>query len=108
VAAWFRAFLLKRAAGRYASRLRQQLMRDYGAGEVYTEAQVRAAVRKLGLPEKYIDLGLAAFLPEDVFRKAAAGAGADYYGLRALFQASLKRPQPGFDPVPERQEIPPG
>jgi hypothetical protein len=107
VAAWFGAFLLKRAAGRHASRLRQQLMRDYGAGEVYTEAQVRAAIRKSGLPEKYIDLGLAAFLPEDVFRKTA-GAGADYHGLRALFQASLKRPQPGFDPVPERQESPPG
>jgi hypothetical protein len=107
VAAWFRTFLLRRAAGRYASRLRQQLMRDYGAGEVYTEGQVRAAIRKSGLPEKYIDLGLAAFLPEDVFRKIA-GAGADYHGLRALFQASLKRPQPGFDPVPERQEIPPG
>jgi hypothetical protein len=103
----FQAFLLRRAAPRYASRLSYQIRRDYGATEYYTDAQVRAAIRKSGLPRQYVDLGLAAFLPEDGFRKIVT-PGADYQSLRLLFRQPIKRQQPAFEPAPENLVTPVG
>lgn len=95
-----RSLLLRRAARRYASCLGSALLRGYGAGEYYTAAQVLAAATKLGLPLRYINVGFAAFLTEDDFRRAAS-AGSDYKLLQALFRRYAKVGQPPFAPAQE-------
>ena len=71
---------LKSAAKLCARRLAPQLMRDYGASEQYTAAQIRASVGRTALPAAHIDLGYAAFLPEESFKQLARPANAG--GLR--------------------------
>ena len=65
---WLR---LRSAAKRYARSLGPALLRDYGTSEFYNPQQIRATVRRLGLPEAFIDLGFAAFLPEATFDEVA-------------------------------------
>ena len=62
---------LRSAAKRYARSLGPALQRDYGTSEFYTPPQIRAAARRLGLPEAFIDLGHAVFLPEATFDEVA-------------------------------------
>ena len=60
-------FLKKRAAKKYARTLPSYLSRAYGKSDTYTADQIKAAVQKLGLPEKYICFGYAAFLTEKAY-----------------------------------------
>ncbi len=90
------SFLEKRrivaVARQFAGALGPALAHDYGAGETYTAPQILAAIRRLGLPEHYAPLGLAAFMTKDAF--VAAGFGdAPYDELRALFQR-FRPPRP--------------
>lgn len=80
----FHAARLRVAARRYAQEVWPQLQRDYGAGESFTADQVRAAARRRRLPDRYLPIGYAAFLPEDAF---AALAGPKPIGDRALLRA---------------------
>ena len=65
---WLR---LRSAAKRYARSLGPALLRDYGTSEFYNPQQIRATVRRLGLPAAFIDLGYAVFLPEATFDEVA-------------------------------------
>jgi hypothetical protein len=57
-----------RAAKRYARELPMQLVRSYGGGSGhYTPAQIRKAVEKLRLDNRFIVFGYAAFLSEEAF-----------------------------------------
>src|SRR5215831_20371483 len=78
--------LLRMHARRYARRLRPQLRRDYGASEYYTVGQIRAAAGKCRLSNRYLALGLAAFLPHEAFAVHCPGATRDdYERLSVLF-----------------------
>jgi hypothetical protein len=59
------------AVKRYARWLGPALRRDYGASEFYNPDQIRATVRRLGLPAEFLDLGYAVFLPEAAFDEVA-------------------------------------
>src|ERR1700733_15363071 len=84
-----KAFGLRSAAKKYAARLERQLMQDYGAAKTYDEAQIRAAVRHLKLPERYISIGLAAFMTEDQFAQLH-GVPGDYTALRKLYRIFVR------------------
>lgn len=79
---------LRFAAKKYARRLGPQLIRDYGASETYNEAQIRAAVRRLRLPQHYIKLGFSVFLPESEFINIFKNAD-DYTLLRNLYRSFI-------------------
>lgn len=90
---------LRSAAKLYARRLAPQLIRDYGASEHYTPAQIRASVERARLPAAHIDLGYAAFLPEESFRQLARPVNiADYDAFRGLMAAYKPRRQPAWSP----------
>lgn len=62
-----------RAAKRYARELPRQLVRSFGGGSKhYTAAQIRKAVEKLRLDDRFIAFGYAAFLPEEAFGNTVA------------------------------------
>ena len=86
--AFFEAFRLRSAAKLYARRLGPQLIHDYGGSDNYNEAQIRAVVRKLKLPERYIRLGFAAFMLEPEFIKLV-GNTSNYSLLRNLYHRYL-------------------
>ena len=80
----------RRAARKYARLLGPRLRRDYGRSEHYTIGQIRTAAGKLRLPERYLNIGYAAFLSEEAFRSAATeDARNDYSVLRSLFWRHL-------------------
>ncbi len=93
----------RRAAKRYANELGPQLINDYGASETYTAGQIRSAVARLELPEKYLCFGFAGFMDEAGYntqlrdlRKAPP-----YAMARKLFQRYV--PVRGFsEPAPAR------
>jgi hypothetical protein len=87
---------LRSAAKLYARRLGVQLIRDYGASEHYTPAQIQASVARAKLPAVHIDLGYAAFLPEEAFEKVAQPASAGQYEALRRMHAAFKprRPAP--------------
>jgi hypothetical protein len=82
----FQSVRLRSAARRYAREVWPRLQKDYGSGETFTVEQVRAAARRARLPDRYLPIGYAAFLPEDAFQ-ALAGLEpiGDRESLRALF-----------------------
>lgn len=90
---------LRSATKLYARRLAPQLLRDYGFSERYTPAQIRASAERADLPAAHIDLGYAAFLPEESFKELArpANAGA-YEALKRLMAAYKPRHQPAWSP----------
>ena len=63
----FGALLERQVAKRYARKLGPYLREGWGASEHYTPAQIRSAVSRTKLPQKYICFGYAVFLPEDAF-----------------------------------------
>ena len=90
---------LRSVAKLYARRLAPQLIRDYGASEHYTPAQIQASIARAKLPIPYIDLGYAAFLPEDSFRQVAQPANVDdYEALNRLITAYKPTRQPAWSP----------
>ena len=90
---------LRSAAKLYARRLAPQLIRDYGASAHYMPAQIRASVARARLPTAHIDLGYAAFLPEESFRQLARPVNiANYDALRGLMAAYKPRQQPAWNP----------
>ena len=95
--------LLRMHARRYARRLRPQLRRDYGASEYYTVGQIRAAAGKCRLSNRYLALGLAAFLPHEAFAVHCPGATRDdYERLRDLFFRHVPtEPDLSVSPAPE-------
>lgn len=82
----FQSSRLRSAARRYAREVWPRLRQDYGTSEQYTADQVRAAACLVGLPDRYLPIGYAVFLPKEVF---AALAGPEPIGdrdsLRTLF-----------------------
>ena len=84
---------LRSAAKPYARRLAPQLIRDYGASEHYTPAQIQASVARAKLPATHIDLGYAGFLSEESFMQVAQPASAGDYdafnGLLAAFKPRI-------------------
>ena len=96
-----RSVALRSAARRYASRLGPCLHRDYGAGEHYTAAQIRAAAKRCRLPLHHLAIGYAAFMAESAFEEAANLEG-DYEALRRLFRRYAPANAAGaFEPAPE-------
>ena len=90
---------LRSAARLYARRLGPQLVHDYGASEHYTLAQVRASVERAALPAIHIDLGYAAFLPEESFKQLARPANVeDYHPFKRLMAAYKPKRQPAWSP----------
>jgi hypothetical protein len=88
---------LRAAAKLYARRLGAQLIRDYGASEHYTPAQIRASVGRAKLPAIHIDLAYAAFLPEESFNQLARPANVDDYdAFRRLMEAYKPKRQPAW------------
>ena len=65
---WWR---LRSAVKRYARSLGPALARDYGASALYSPNQIRATVRRLGLPAECLDVGYAVFLLEAMFDDVA-------------------------------------
>jgi hypothetical protein len=84
LAVFLEALRLRSAAKKYARVLGPDLVRDYGASETYNEAQIRAAIRKLKLPEQYAKLGFAAFMTEAEFGELEKGS--DYNALHNLYR----------------------
>lgn len=80
----FHSARLRSAARRYAREVWPRLRRDFGAGESFTVEQIRSAARQLGLPDRYLPIGYAVFLPPDVFSELA---GPDPIGGRDLLRA---------------------
>jgi len=78
------ALSVRSAAKKYAIRLGPQLVHDYGASETYNESQIRSAVRKSKLSERYIRIGFSAFMSESEFLEIFRGAD-DYTLLRDLY-----------------------
>src|SRR5262249_23103641 len=90
---WLR---LRSAAKRYSRSLGPALRRDYGASEFYTPPQIRATARRLDLPEAFIDLGYAAFLPEAAFDEVAIDRQP---GRRQALIKLIRRYQPRMLPA---------
>ena len=63
----FSSLRKKRALKRYARELPRQLRSDYGAGEFFTPAQIKAATSKLKVDQELIVYGYAGFLSEETF-----------------------------------------
>jgi hypothetical protein len=80
----FQSSRLRSAARRYAREVWPRLQQDYGTSERYTADQIRAAARRVGLPDRYLPIGYAIFLPEEAF---AALAGPDPIGDRDSLRA---------------------
>jgi hypothetical protein len=90
ITGWMEWIRRRRAARRYARLLGPRLRKDYGGGEHYTIGQIRTAARKLNLPERYLNIGYAAFMSEQSFRDAATeDARCDHAALRTLFWRHL-------------------
>jgi hypothetical protein len=85
---------LRAAAKFYARRLGPQLIRDYGASEHYTPAQIQASVARAKLPAAHIDLGYAAFLSEEAFEKVAQPSSIGQYEAFRRMHAALKPSRP--------------
>lgn len=47
------------------------LGKTYGHGGTYSAAQINVAVQRLGLPEKYICFGYAAFATKEIYQDLA-------------------------------------
>jgi hypothetical protein len=78
------ALLAKRSAARkYARYLAATLQRGYGPGHYYTAPQIEAAARRAGLPKDHIQIGYAAFMPQDAFLNVSPKG--DYQALRSLY-----------------------
>jgi hypothetical protein len=92
---------LRSAARKYARRLGPRLRHDYGSGEHYTAAQIRATAARCRLPSQHIAIGLAAFMPKETFEALAIGG--DYDLLRNLFRRYVGRTRSHttFKPAPE-------
>ena len=88
-------FQMRSAAKRYARSLGPALRWDYGASEFYNPQQIRATVRRLGLPEAFIDFGYAAFLPEATFDEVAIDRQP---GRREALIKLFRRHQPRVSP----------
>jgi hypothetical protein len=95
---------LRSAARKYAHKFGPRLRHDYGAGEHYTAAQIRAAAEKCQLPLDHITIGLAAFMSKDAFADLA-GSG-DYESLRNLFQRYIRSaPNEAWNPASDRSHV---
>lgn len=90
LAAWIARMRLRSAARRYARRLGPRLRHDYGAGERYTPGQIRTAAARCKLPARFLCIGFAAFLPEEVYRATVDQAFKDdRAALRNVFRSYL-------------------
>jgi hypothetical protein len=85
---------LRAAAKLYARRLGPHLIRDYGASEHYTPAQIQASVGRAKLPAAHIDLGYAAFLPDDSYKQVAQPASIGQYEAFRRMHAAFKPSKP--------------
>jgi hypothetical protein len=74
---WLRNFRLRSAARRYAARLPDYLRRAHGRSEHYSAPQVAHAVRSLRLPDEYLWLAYAAYLPEAEYEHSLNGLHPD-------------------------------
>jgi len=89
--AWIARMRLRSAARRYARRLGPRLRQDYGASERYTPGQIRTAAAKCKLPARFLCIGFAAFLPEEVYRATVDQAfNDDHAALRKVFRSYLR------------------
>ncbi len=66
---WLGRWRLRIAIRRRARKFGATLLRDYGASESYTPGQIEHAVRKLGLPRRFLCVVQAGFLPEQDFNQ---------------------------------------
>ena len=69
---WLATSRLHGIAKRYAHRLPGFLRDAYSASDFYTRAQIDCAVDELRLPNDYIGLAYAAYLPELAYNEAHA------------------------------------
>ena len=83
-------------AKRYAREMGPWLRKSYGASPEYTEAQIRRAVGALGLDERFIAFGYAAFMSEDAFEdlRDRMPLRLTYQDARARFARFLPRLKP--------------
>ena len=63
----FVMWLRRRAAKRMAAKLPGLLSSSYGASAYYTVPQIKVALGKIGLSEKYFDIAFAEFLDFDTY-----------------------------------------
>jgi hypothetical protein len=92
---------LRYAVHRYARRLGPRPCRDYAGGDHYGTGQIRTPTRKCRLPERFLNIGYAAFLTKEAFRSVVSEeAWRDYQPLRTLYRASVpRRLQSAFTPA---------
>jgi hypothetical protein len=76
---------LSGAAKSYARRLPGQLLRDYGASEFYTAAQIQASVLRAKLSPRYIFIASAQYLTRETFDEQIETEWSYDY-LRAIFK----------------------
>lgn len=100
---------LRRGAKRYANLLGPALAAAYGASESYSVDQIRTAVSKCGLDDRFIALGFAAFLPDDQFQATERGVLSDLSredcrALLAHYRPS--RPSSAFAEPPNEVGLP--
>ena len=86
LAGFFPRLKMRRLARLYAARLPGLLAQDYGASETYNDTQITACVRRAKLPEAWLRLARAAYLPEAEFEEKC---GQDFSVLRKLFNDSM-------------------
>lgn len=100
---WLAASRLHGIAKRYAHTLPKYLQDAYLDSEFYTRAQIDHAVKALRLPEEYIGLAYAAYLPKSAFEEthATLPLPMNYEDARSEFFRHVPAPEPsaGWNPL---------
>ncbi len=86
-------------AKRYALTLPEYLQRAYLDSEFYTRGQIDHAIDALGLPQDYVGLAYAAYLPKEAFDQAHASLPLPMSYEDARTEFFQHRPEP--EPTPE-------
>jgi hypothetical protein len=98
---WIAHVRLHGIAKRYALRLPDYLLHAYLASEFYTRGQIDHAVAALELPQDYVGLAYAAYLPKDAYDEAhpSLPVPMSYEDARAEFFAHVPDPEPEWNPL---------
>ncbi len=100
---WLPAARLQGIANHYAHALPRYLHEAYLASEFYTRAQIDHAVNALKLPEEYVGLAYAAYLPKSAFEEihATLPLAMDYEEAREEFLRHVPEAEPsaGWNPL---------
>lgn len=96
---WLAASRLHGIAKHYAHVLPDYLRNAYAASDFYTRGQIDHAVKALGLPQEYIGLAYAAYLPEAAFEETHATDGLRGSAKRVPSPSSGARAICGLEPA---------